>query len=454
MRVSAVISRILAEEAERAGSPGAACGVFVDGAEHLASVGVTSIEHPSPIGERTLFQVGSISKTFTALAVLQLVEEGRIGLRDPVAQHLPDLVAACDLDDRITIEHLLSHQAGFDGDVLFVQRATSLSAVRGARRLFDPGRGFSYSNASFSIAGALVETLVGTSFDAAIYKRILKPLGMLRSCFTADRAIHESVALPHWVRADQPPVVLRAGWQRGWELHRPDWPAAGLAASIRELLAWCRFHLGDGSGPDGGRLISAAGLERLHRPLVKQDSATAVGLSWFRWSIDGAEAVGHTGLTVGYGSDLVLLPERAFALVTLVNSTSGPLVFREVRRRIVGELLGLDDRDPVPLQSPPDGAALAACEGTFHHPFGHIVISSPGRESPGELVVTHLPRPAAEVRWQAPPAPTQRVAFWAPDELVIVRPPSYAGMTQSVKRAADGSVTHLLWDGRLAPRAT
>lgn len=450
---SAIIGRILEEEAERLAAPGAACGVILDGVEHVAAVGVTSVEHPSPIGDRTLFQVGSISKTFTALAVLQLVEEGRLALEDRVAEHLPGLVATCALDDRTTVEHLLSHQAGFDGDILFVNRESSLAAIRGARRLFDPGTGFSYSNAAFSIAGGLVAELAGAPFDEVVRRRILKPLGMQRSCFTANRAIHESVALPHLVRPGKDPVVLRNGWQRGWEMPPTDWAPAGLASSVRDQLAWCRFNLGDGCAPDGTRLVSAAGLARLHAPVVRQDAATTVGLDWFRWTIDGLEAIGHVGLTTGYCSDLVLLPARGFGLVTLVNATTGAGVFRAVRRRILGEVLGLDDRDPVPLGPPLDASALAAYEGTFHHSFGHIVVTTAGPDHPGELVVTHLPRPDGEVQWQPPPPPTQRVAFWAPDELVVVHPPSFAGLTQSAGRARDGSVTHLVWGGRMAPRA-
>lgn len=450
----AAIARILADEARRFGAPGAACGVILDGVEHVAAVGVTSVEQPSPIHERTLFQVGSISKTFTALAVVQLVEDGRVTLGDRVAAHLPDVAGECALDDRITVEHLLSHQAGFDGDILFTSRSSSLRDIRGARRLFEPGAGFSYSNAGFSIAGALVAKLAGAPFDDVVRRRILRPLGMERSCFTANRAIHESVALPHLVRPATDPVVLRNGWQRGWEMAPTDWAPAGLASSVCDQLAWARFNLGDGGARDGTRLVSAAGMDGLRTPVVRQDAATEIGLAWFRWTIDGVGAIGHTGLTIGYAADLVLLPARRFALVTLVNATSGPGVYREVRRRVLGELLALDDRDPRPLAAPPDPAALAACEGTFHHSFGHIVVTVAGPEHPGELVVAHLPRPDGEVKWQPPPPPTQRVAFWAPDELVVVHPPAFAGMTQSVRRARDGSVGHLVWNGRMAVRAS
>lgn len=174
------------------------------------------------------------------------------------------------------------------------------------------------------------------------------------------------------------------------------------------------------------------------------------------WSrrIDGVEAIGHLGLTIGYCGDLVLLRERGFALVTLVNATTGAGVVREVRRRILREMLGLDDRDPVPLRHPLDAPALAAYAGTYHHSFGHIVVTVAGPDHPGELVTTHLPRPEGEVRWQPPQPPTQRVAFWAPDELVVIHPRGFAGMTQSVGRGADGAVTHLLWNGRMAPRST
>jgi CubicO group peptidase (beta-lactamase class C family) len=450
---SAAVRRILEREADRAGAPGAACGVLLDGVEHIAAAGVTSVEDPRPVGERTLFQVGSISKAFTALAAMQLVEAGRIGLEDRIVEHVPDLVAECALDERTTLAHLLSHQAGFDGDVLLVSRASSLSAIRGARRLFDPGEGFSYSNAAFSVAGAVVAALAGAPFDDVVRQRILKPLGMQRSCFTADRAIHESVALPHWVSPGRPPTVLRSGWQRGWELPATDWPPAGLASSVRDQLAWCRFNLGDGAAPDCTRLVSAAGLGRLHAPAARQDAANTVGLGWFQWSIDGVDALGHVGLTIGYCSELVLLPSHRFALVTLTNATSGAAVFRAVRRRVVGELLGLDDPDPVPLAPPPDPVALAAYEGTFDHSFGRIVMTAAGPDHPGELLARHLPRPEGEVRWQPPPPPTQRVALWAPDQLVVVHPPGFAGLTQSAGRAPDGSVSHLVWGGRRAPRA-
>ena len=103
-------------------SPGATAGVLVGDDGATAAWGVTNVEFPMPVSPASLFQVGSISKTFTSAAVMLLVQEGRLALEDPVARHLPELGPATGLDfEAITVELALSHQAGFDGDHLFVR---------------------------------------------------------------------------------------------------------------------------------------------------------------------------------------------------------------------------------------------------------------------------------------------------------------------------------------------
>ncbi|HYD11089.1 MAG TPA: serine hydrolase domain-containing protein, partial [Acidimicrobiales bacterium] len=153
------LADIVASVAAEHSVPGVATGVLTYGGDTIvASHGITNVEHPLAVDEHTLFQVASITKTFTSAAVMLLVESGDVSLDDPVTRHLPGLEHETWLDvDAITIEHLLSHQAGFDGDHLFVNRVTdSLRPLREARRLFPPGEGFSYNNAAFSIAGELI----------------------------------------------------------------------------------------------------------------------------------------------------------------------------------------------------------------------------------------------------------------------------------------------------------
>ena len=186
-------------------------GVLVDGECHTAAYGVTNVEHPLPTDSATLFQIASITKTFTSTAVMLLAEEGKLALEDPVAKHLPDLAARTGLDfDTITVEHLLSHQAGFDGDHLFVHRdADSLDELRDARRLFPPGTEYSYNNAAFSIAGALVGAVSGEPFESFVQSRLLRPLGMDTAAFRADDVITHRVAAPHFVAGGTTIVVAR-----------------------------------------------------------------------------------------------------------------------------------------------------------------------------------------------------------------------------------------------------
>ena len=252
MEIAHELADLLRSVAEEHGVPGASAGVLVDGEVHAVGIGTTSVEHPQAVDPGTLFQVGSVSKTFTSAAVMQLVEAGSVDLDDPVARHLPDLGPATGLDtEAITVEHLLSHQAGFDGDHLFTsRRADDLTELANARRFFEPGAGVSYSNAGFSIAGAVIEAVTGEAFEDVVRRRLLRPLGMRTAGFRADAVITHKVAMPHLTLDDETFVLRAGGWQRGWELGPLDRAAGGLIASVDHLLRWCTFQL-DGLADDG-----------------------------------------------------------------------------------------------------------------------------------------------------------------------------------------------------------
>ncbi len=149
--------------ARELGLPGVAVGVLCGDERAIACAGVTNVEHPLDIDASTLFQVGSITKTFTTAAMMLLVERGDVALEDPVGRHLPWLEEETGLAaSEITLEHLLSHQAGFDGDHLMVHRESrSFASLTDARRLFAPGTGCSYNNAAFCLAGAVIEAVSG-----------------------------------------------------------------------------------------------------------------------------------------------------------------------------------------------------------------------------------------------------------------------------------------------------
>jgi CubicO group peptidase (beta-lactamase class C family) len=329
------LATVLAEHASARGVPGASAGIIMDNEIVTASYGVTSVENPVPVNSATLFQVGSITKTFTSAGMALLADEGLVAFDDPVAKHLPEFGARTGLDaDAITIEHLLSHQAGFDGDHLFAQKSADLNELHNAQRLFDPGTGYSYNNAAFSIAGLVIEQVSGEPFDHFLRRRLFKPLGMHSACFSADDAIVQRVAMPHVTLDGTPFVIRRMGWQRGWELQSLDWAAGGLIASVDHLLQWCRSQW------------TNEAQTRLQTPVVNEHALQDVALDWVVRRANNPATIEHMGSTAGYLSDLVVVPSARVGFVGLTNSTIGDAVNTAVRRWALERAAGIREEDP------------------------------------------------------------------------------------------------------------
>lgn len=442
MSVGDELAEVLAGAVEEHGGPGAAAGVVVDGEAHVAVHGVASVETGVALRPDTQFQIGSVTKTFTSAAVALLVEEGRVAYDDPVARHLPDLAAALapgvDLE-AITVEQLLGHRSGFDGDHLLTHpECTDLAALAGARHLFPPGEGYSYSNAAFSLAGELVAVAEGRPYAEVVRRRLLDPLGMEGACCTADDAITRPVALPHWVVGGEVVVLRRAGWQPGWELSALDRAAGGLVASVPHLLRWGRFQL-DGRADDGTVLLDAAARARLHTPVVEADQVTSAGLDWEVSVHDGVTVVGHGGLTVGYCTTFGVVPEREVVVAVCTHATNGAAVNRAVRRWALERTCGIVVRDPVPdPEAPVDPTRI---EGRYLHLFGILTVVA--GDEPATVRITTEAR--TDVGWQPPPDPPTTFGFTGPADAVSL---DAAGVPQLL-RAGEGWIQ---LGGRRAPR--
>ena len=446
---------VLRDACAARGVPGAVVGLLADGAATIACHGVQNVQQPTPMTAASHVQVASITKTFTAAAVLLLVEDGSVALDDPVARHLPELGPATGLDtESITVQHLLSHQAGFDGDHLFVTGAQDLAALADARRLFEPGRGFSYSNAGFSIAGELVACVAGQPFDVFLRHRLLEPLGLRSAGFRADEVITFPVASPHWVWEGQAHVVRGGGWQPRWELGPLDWAAGGLVATVEHLLRWGRFQW-EGTADDDAQVLSAESLARLHHPVVERaEPLDQVALDWYVRDIDGVRTLGHGGVTPGYVSDLLVLPDRRAVVVCLTNATNGAAVVHEVRRWVLAHHLGLHEAHP-----PPDRATAVdptRLTGTYVHSFCLLDVE-PGPDAGAVRVVPRANRDA--VGWQPPLDASRVLAFTNETDAVSVDhdpgdPPRVVRFGFEATADGDTSATWLQWGGRLAPRAS
>jgi len=438
----------LSDSCERHGVPGASVGVLVDGEVVATAHGVQNAERDTPMTTDTHVQVASITKTFTSAAVMLLVEEGLVALDDPVGRHLPDLGTQTGLDaDAITLEHLLSHQSGFDGDHLFVTGDQRVEALADARRLFEPGTGFSYSNAGFSLAGEVVAAVSGLPYDRFVRERLLKPLGFSSAGFTADHLITYPVASPHWVYEGEAHVLRGGGWQPKWELQPLDWAAGGLVATCDQLLEWGRLQW-TGTDAQGARLLSEESLARLHTPVVDGEPLDAIALDWYVREIDGATTIGHGGLTAGYLSNLLVLPEREAVVVCLTNATNGHAVIHDVRRWALEHLLGLRQADPDP--DPSITVDVTRLHGTYVHPFSLLDVEA----GPDDDSVRVAPRANPEaVGWQPPLESPVICRFFTAADVVGADEGPGSPTVARFDLGDDGEpAAWILWGGRRAPR--
>jgi CubicO group peptidase (beta-lactamase class C family) len=445
----------------RTAVPGVAVGVRIGGAEITAGYGVTSVEDPLPVHARTLFQIGSVSKTFTATLIMTLVERGRLTLDDPVSRHLPAFrLATPGAAEQVTVRHLLTHTAGFVGDWFLVHPpgvsdggdgpGRIADALARVPQLFPPGGGWSYNNAGFGLAGRLIEVVTGRPYAASLRDLVLGPLGLSGTFVSADEAITHRTAMPH-TTTKRPPRVLRGeGWQPGWQLTHADVPMGGLISSVQDLLGWARFHLGARPVSGGPAPLAPATVAAMRAPLAPAAGfADEVGVSWMIREVDGRRLVSHGGLTSGYATAFTLVPEARAAVVVLTNGTpGGTWLGREVTRTVLREAMGVDDTPPRPV--PSLAGQLRDYVGRYDNPFAVQVVGASAR--PGELVLEHHAREPEPGRWTPPPPGRIRLGFYGRDRVVALAPPLQAGLRGDFGRDAAGGVAWLRWGGRLAPR--
>ncbi|HWV35194.1 MAG TPA: serine hydrolase domain-containing protein, partial [Thermomicrobiales bacterium] len=197
------------ESLERWTVPGAAIGVYKDGETSFTSYGVTSLETQQPVTPETVFRVASISKPFTATLAMTLVEDGLLDLDRPIVEYLPGVAisdAAPERQGKVTMRHLLSHTAGIDcelaADLANVgagddATAQAIAMFGTLHQWAEAGEVMSYGNTGYWLAGHVIATLLGTTFEDAMRERVFRPLGLERSVYTAEEAIVYPVALGH-----------------------------------------------------------------------------------------------------------------------------------------------------------------------------------------------------------------------------------------------------------------
>ena len=340
--------------------PGATLGILHDGTVTATGAGVLSKGTGVEVTPDSLFQIGSITKVWTATLVMQLADEGRLDLDAPVADVLPGFrVGDPGVSRAVTTRHLLTHTSGIDGDVFtdcgrgddcVEQYVAGLAGVGQNHPL---GATWSYCNSGYVVAGRIVEQLTGVTWDAALRERLAVPLGLGRTVTLPEDALLHRTAVGHVGEPHEDPAPTTT-----WLLPRSMGPAGLITASVEDVLAFARMHLDGGVAANGSRVLSGASCGAMTaREAELPDTYTlgdSWGLGWVRYGWDGERLLGHDGNTLGQSAFLRLLPSRDVAVALLTNGGNTRDLFEDLYREIFTAVAGVEmPRALKPPPSPP-----------------------------------------------------------------------------------------------------
>lgn len=318
--------------------------------------GVRELGKPDLVDGNTLFDIASLTKSFTAAGAAILVDEGKLRWDDLVRQHVPSIrFPSAYLDSNVTLRDVLSHRTGLNPSnwiMRFLGEARDLEPLHRVRYLKTsaPFRTtLVYSNIGYTIAGAVTAAAAKVPWAEFIQTRLVKPLGMDSSYVNGGVPASGNVARTHVVLGGrQQPVRASAGVQDG--------PSAGVRSTASDMARWLRFQINRGE-LDGKRLVSERAMEETQSPqLIIPVPASfrrarlveffpAYGLGWQVMDYRGRPMMWHSGSADGMPSYMAILPNQRLGVVVLVNSWIAPTLHGAIVQRILDTYLGVELRD-------------------------------------------------------------------------------------------------------------
>ena len=430
------------------GVPGASVGVLHKGETQTAGFGVTNVDHPLPVTDETLHQIGSITKTFTGTLAMRLVEQGKLDLDATVRTYLPEFKVADEAASaQATIRHLMTHTGGWVGD-LFEDTGSGddalpkyIAKMADLEQLAPIGTVWSYNNAGFAVLGRIIEVVTGKRYVDVLREMLLEPLGLEATHFAPDPVITQRFAVGHRVTPNGAQVIP------SWILPGYVRPMGGIVCSVKDLLRYARFHLGDGTTESGEQLLAQDSLAQMHAPLTTVWGDEHWGLTWSVDETASVRRISHGGGTAGQISLLTLVPERGFAVAVLSNADRGSVLTRDVTEQALKAYLDVEIERPAPIESATDD--LAQYVGVYRRPFADLELGMLGRRLIGQMTVKQsFPTSDAPL---PPPTPPFSLARCEEDRLLVMDEP-YANTTADVIRAEDGAIGWIRASGRIHAR--
>lgn len=373
MQAFPVMDKIFKDYADSNHLPGVAYGLVVDGKlVYKGNIGYTDIDKKIPVTSSSLFRIASMSKSFAAMAIMKLRDEGKLNLDDPAYFYIPELknlkYPTADAP-HITVRHLMSHSAGFPednpwGDRQLADTDKDLIELISKQISFSnpPGIAYEYSNLGFALLGKIITAVSGIQYQEYIKKNILEPLGMKTTTYEYADVAPEKLA--HGYR------WLNNKWNEEELLHDTkdgSWGAMGaMISSIDEFANYMAFHMSawpPNNAKDDGP-IKRSSVREMHHPwrisgfnpnyafpdgrICAVTTAYCFGLGWMK-DCDGKTYIAHSGGLPGFGSQWRMMPDYGIGIVSFANRTYAPMGF--VNLKILDTIIKMAGLQP--RQLPP-----------------------------------------------------------------------------------------------------
>lgn len=324
------VDDLIGDAMKRHPIPGAAL-VIVRGGQTVktAAYGMANLEWRAPATPETVFEIGSVTKQFTAAAILLLAQEGKLAVDDKISRHLKDTPESW---SRISIRHLLTHTSGLTNYTglggfevtRHLTQAQFISQIAAHPLDFPPGEKWSYCNTGYNLLGYIIENVSGKSYGDFLEQNLFAPLGMSATTQRDPRAL----------------LPLRAS---GYETNRAGqlinrnsdvtdvYSAGALVSTVGNLAKW-------NAALETDKILTAASRAQMWTPVKLNDGTThAYGFGWFLEPWQGHANIGHSGSTSGFSASLQRFPETGLTVILLTNSDEF-----DVATKLAREIAGLE----------------------------------------------------------------------------------------------------------------
>jgi CubicO group peptidase (beta-lactamase class C family) len=407
--------------------PGAVIILVRDGQVlYRGGVGLANLEHEIPMEADMAFRLASLTKPFTASAILLLEERGQLALTDPITRFLPDFPMG---ETTITLEHLLTHTSGIQNYTQLAEwwavhrqdlnPSELIDLFQSHPKVFTPGTHWIYNNSGYVLLGAVIEEISGQSYGEFIEQQIFAPLGMQRSCYGGD----VSQVIPKLVSGYSKPATEYVHAE--YLSYTQVYAAGGLISTVDDLAKWFAALC-------AGRLLRTETSERAWNPYHLQNGESVpYGYGWMLSSHDGHRMIEHNGLLPGFSTYLIGLPEDDIFAAVLSNNDYQSTRPERLAFELVTLASGQPYQTPNSMVLPPKQLPVYA--GQYQSQYGEVLTVM---QEGDDLFLVNTNAQKVALR------PRSSHVFFTPD---------LPGAQVTFSFGSDQDVTALTWDPRQLP---